>query len=55
MKRWSACAAVVTLAVTGLALAADSLKSGLQVGESAGFFQVKDCSGPNTGRSLCYR
>jgi hypothetical protein len=38
----------------GVVLAGD-LKSGLQPGESAGAFNVKDCTGPKKGESLCYR
>ncbi len=40
--------------VAGTVVAAD-LKSGLQVGESAGAFNSKDVTGPNKGKSLCYR
>lgn len=46
--------AIVALSFSAVAVAAD-LKSGLQVGESAGFFLVKDATGPNAGKSLCYR
>ena len=46
---------VAALAVwAGTALAAD-IKSGLPIGGSAGFFEVKDCTGPNKGKTLCYR
>jgi hypothetical protein len=34
---------------------AAELKSGLQVGASAGAFNVKDITGPNKDKSLCYR
>jgi hypothetical protein len=44
----------LVLAIGGAAVGAD-LKSGLQVGEDAGAFNVKDITGPNKGRSLCYR
>jgi len=44
----------VTAIVVGTVVAAD-LKSGLQVGDSAGAFNVKDVTGPNKGKSLCYR
>lgn len=47
--------AVVALAATTGIAVADDLKSGLQVGESAGAFNVKDITGPNKGKSLCYR
>jgi hypothetical protein len=55
MRRKVFASAAVVLTLAGVALAAETLKSGLQPGESAGFFEVKDCSGPNEGRSLCYR
>jgi hypothetical protein len=45
---------VVVLAAGAAAAAAD-LKSGLQVGESAGYFQVHDVTGPKAGSDLCYR
>ena len=44
----------LAVAVTGVVIAAD-LQSGLQVGDSAGPFNVKDITGPNKGKSLCYR
>ena len=47
-------AAVLTLGLSGVAAAAE-LESGLQVGERAGAFNVKDCTGPSAGKSLCYR
>ena len=40
--------------LSAVTVAAD-LESGLQVGDSAGFFLVKDCTGPSAGESLCYR
>lgn len=46
------------LVVAGLLAApamGEEVKSGLQVGDSAGAFNVKDCTGPNKGKSLCYR
>lgn len=39
----------------GAAVFAADVKSGLQVGDSAGAYNVKDCTGPNAGKSLCYR
>ena len=44
----------VAIAIGGAVLAAD-LKSGLQPGDPAGPFNVKDITGPNKGTSLCYR
>ena len=46
--------AFAALTVSAVALAAD-IKSGLQIGDSAGAYNVKDCTGPNAGKSLCYR
>ena len=37
------------------ALAAAELKSGLPVGEKVPPFNVKDITGENQGKSLCYR
>ena len=47
-------AALLTFLVGSMATGAD-LKSGLEVGSSPGAFQVKDCTGPSKGKSLCYR
>jgi hypothetical protein len=47
--------AALLLVAAGAAMAAEELKSGLQVGDSAGFFNVRDITGPNKGSSLCYR
>ena len=55
MKRLVAtCVALVAASFTAVASAED-LESGLQVGESAGAFNVLDVTGPNAGRKLCYR
>ena len=51
-------AMVPTLALMVMSLgavASAEVKSGLQVGDSAGAFQVKDITGPRKGTSLCYR
>ncbi len=55
MKKLTGMAAACVLAVAGIALAADELKSGLPVGESVPAFNVRDITGPNKGKSLCYR
>jgi hypothetical protein len=39
----------------GTMVAGAELKSGLEVGQKAGPYQVKDCTGPSKGKSLCYR
>lgn len=55
MRRTTVAAAGLLVALgSAMAFAAD-LKSGLQVGDSAGAFNVKDITGPRKGRSLCYR
>jgi hypothetical protein len=41
-------------AVAGVLVAAE-VQSGLKPGEHAGAFNVKDITGPNKGKSLCYR
>jgi hypothetical protein len=46
--------AFAVLATASLVIAAD-LKSGLDKGESPAAFNVKDITGPNKGKSLCYR
>jgi len=55
MKKFSGIAAACLLAVAGVALAADELASGLPVGESVPAFNVRDITGPNEGKTLCYR
>lgn len=47
-------AALLTFGTSALVGAAE-LESGLQVGDRAGAFNVKDCTGPSAGKSLCYR
>ena len=44
----------LAVAVAGVVIAAD-VQSGLAVGEHAGAFNVKDITGPNKPKSLCYR
>ncbi len=46
--------ALLAMSVGTLAAGAE-LKSGLEVGQPAGAYQVKDCTGPSKGKSLCYR
>ena len=55
MRRILVPVALAAVAVLGCIASADELKSGLQVGESAGAFNVKDVTGPAKGTSLCYR
>ena len=53
-RKLFASAALLTFVVGSVAVSAD-LKSGLEVGSGPGAFQVKDCTGPSKGKSLCYR
>src|SRR5260221_779125 len=54
MKKLSGIAAACLLAVAGVAFAAE-LESGLPVGDSVPEFNVRDITGPNEGKTLCYR
>ena len=47
--------ALAMTAASAVGFAADDVKFGLQLGEHAGFFLVKDVTGPSKGKSLCYR
>jgi hypothetical protein len=48
-------AVAVSIVMVGTSLAGDAVQSGLKVGESVNPFQVEDITGPNKGKSLCYR
>ena len=48
-------AVVVSIVMVGVSLAGDSVRSGLKPGESVNPFQIDDVTGPNKGKSLCYR
>ena len=48
-------AVVVSIIVVGTSLAGDAVQSGLKPGESVGAFDVDDVTGPNQGKTLCYR
>lgn len=50
-----AMAAILLVAVVGATVIAADMKSGLQPGESAGAFNVRDITGPKAGETLCYR
>lgn len=43
------------MAAVGVVVAAEGLKSGLQIGEHAPAYNVRDITGPNQGKTLCYR
>src|SRR5262245_31412794 len=53
MRRYLLPALAVSGLILGTAIAADS--DGLKVGDSVAAFNVKDVTGPNAGKSLCYR
>ena len=48
-------AVVVSIVMVGALHAGEAVQSGLQVGDSAGAFDVDDVTGPNKGKTLCYR
>jgi hypothetical protein len=55
MRRLLLPSVVLVCAAAGAAVAADAIKSGLEVGDSAPPFNVRDITGPNAGKTLCYR
>jgi hypothetical protein len=46
---------MVSIIVVGTTLAGDAVKSGLKPGEPVNPFNVEDVTGPNKGKTLCYR
>jgi hypothetical protein len=46
---------VVSIIVVGTSLAGDAVQSGLKPGELVHPFDVDDVTGPNKGKTLCYR
>jgi len=48
-------AVVVSIVMVGTGLAGDAVQSGLKPGESVSPFNVDDITGPNKGKTLCYR
>ena len=55
MKRVTVLSLAVLVASAGAAAFAADFKSGLQVGGFATAYNVKDITGPNKGKTLCYR
>jgi hypothetical protein len=47
--------AALLMATVGVAVAAEELKSGLQVGDRTSAYNIRDITGPNAGKTLCYR
>lgn len=52
-SRSAALLGVLTLAASA-ALGGDAPRSGPQPGEATGAFDVRDITGPNKGKTLCY-
>jgi hypothetical protein len=48
-------AVAVSIVMVGTSLAGDPVQSGLKAGEPVNAFLVDDVTGPNKGKSLCYR
>ena len=48
------CSLAALAAIASLSAAEKDLKSGLQPGEKTSPFNVRDITGPNKGKSLCY-
>ena len=48
-------AVAVSIVMVGTALAGDAVQSGLKPGEFVRPFNVDDVTGPNKGKTLCYR
>jgi hypothetical protein len=48
-------AVVVSIVMVGAVKAGDPVKSGLKLGEFVRPFDVEDITGPNKGKTLCYR
>ena len=55
MKRMIAVVSVLAIGLGSLTALAAALESGLKIGDAPGAFNVKDITGPNAGKSLCYR
>ena len=48
-------ASLCVLALLSFVVHAAELESGLKLGDKVGAYNVKDITGPNAGKSLCYR
>ncbi len=48
-------AVMVSIVMMGASYAGDPVKSGLKLGEAVNPFDVEDITGPNQGKTLCYR
>jgi hypothetical protein len=48
-------AVAVSIIMVGASLAGEPVKSGQAVGDHVSPFDVEDITGPNKGKTLCYR
>jgi hypothetical protein len=48
-------AVVASIVMVGASLAGEPVKSGQAVGDMVSPFDVEDITGPNKGKTLCYR
>lgn len=55
MNRLLTASAVLLIAAGASIGMAEELKSGLEPGAHAGVFHVRDVTGPNASKSICYR
>jgi len=55
MKTMTGVAIASLLVLTSVVVAGDEVKSGLAVGKFVPPFNVRDITGPNVGKTLCYR
>ena len=55
MNRFLTASATATLALMMATPGMADVKSGLQIGDSAGVYHVQDCTGPAKGQKICYR
>ena len=55
MKRLLTLTVALMFVAAGSFSSAAELKSGIEVGGRPGAYTVNDCTGPNAGKSLCYR
>jgi len=52
---WGLPAVVASIVMVGTSRAGDPVKSGQEAGEFVVPFDVDDITGPNKGKTLCYR
>jgi hypothetical protein len=55
MRRLILLSAALAVAIPVALPAGEKVKSGLEEGKACGPFNVRDITGPNAGKTLCYR